>query len=105
MAELFGYSIRLYRGKGGSMHLFHLDRDFLGGYAIVASYDLTIKCFNEIIENYKETFAIPEAIFYLGATRFFKNHDPKVLKEGLLKLRKEFPDSEWELMTKPYELI
>jgi len=35
MAELFGKSSGCARGRGGSMHLFDLERRFMGGYAIV----------------------------------------------------------------------
>ncbi|MDY6863497.1 MAG: hypothetical protein SV062_11000, partial [Thermodesulfobacteriota bacterium] len=61
--------------------------------------------FNEVTENYKGTFAVPEAIFYLYVVKFLASHDPKVLREGLERLKKEFPDSEWTLRAKPYELI
>ncbi len=36
MAELFGHQEGCCQGKGGSMHLFDWDINFLGGYAIVA---------------------------------------------------------------------
>jgi len=35
MAELFGKDTGCSRGRGGSMHLFDVDRHFMGGYAIV----------------------------------------------------------------------
>jgi len=35
MAELFGKATGLCKGKGGSMHLFSPELNFLGGYAIV----------------------------------------------------------------------
>lgn len=37
MAELFGKLTGVSKGKGGSMHLFDRERNFLGGHAIVAS--------------------------------------------------------------------
>ena len=43
MAELFGKATGVSRGKGGSMHLFDVERSFMGGYAIVAGH-LPLAC-------------------------------------------------------------
>ena len=69
------------------------------------NFSLAIKCFDDIVEKYQGTFAVPEAIFYSTAAKYLSSHEPNVLKEGLLLLRKNFPDSEWTLRAKPYELI
>jgi len=43
MAELFGKSSGVSKGRGGSMHLFDVSRNFMGGYAIVAGH-LPLAC-------------------------------------------------------------
>jgi pyruvate dehydrogenase E1 component alpha subunit len=38
MAELYGKGTGIVKGKGGSMHLFDVERDLMGGYGIVAGH-------------------------------------------------------------------
>jgi len=64
------------------------------------NYELATKCFNEVIEKYQGSFPVPE-----GVVKYKAGNEPKFLREGLDRLRKEFPDSEWTLRAKPYELI
>jgi len=71
----------------------------------IENYELAAKCFNEVIEKYQGSFAVPEAIFYLGVVKYKTYNEPRFLREGLDRLKKEFPDSEWALKAKPYELI
>jgi len=47
------------------------------------NYDLAVKCLNDLIQEYQGTFAVPEAIFYLGVADFLSSHEPKFLREAL----------------------
>ncbi|WBL36256.1 hypothetical protein O0235_01240 [Tepidiforma flava] len=38
MAELYGKATGVAGGRGGSMHLYDVEKGFLGGYAIVAAH-------------------------------------------------------------------
>ena len=58
-----------------------------------------------LFADYRGTFAVPEAIYYSGVLGTLSSDDPKFLRRGLERLRKEFPDSEWTMRAKPYEGI
>jgi pyruvate dehydrogenase E1 component alpha subunit len=67
MAELFGHSNGCSKGRGGSMHLFDWDINFLGGYAIVAgSTPITVGLGLSI--KYKEEDRVVLSFFGDGAT-------------------------------------
>src|ERR687885_2985938 len=54
MAELFGRVDGCSRGRGGSMHMFDLERRFMGGYGIVGS-SLPLGAGLALACDYKET--------------------------------------------------
>ena len=67
MAELFGRATGICKGKGGSMHLFDLDRGFLGGYAIVAGgIPIAVGAGHAI--NYRNEDKVVACFFGDGAT-------------------------------------
>jgi hypothetical protein len=72
---------------------------------MLKNYELGVKCLNEVIDKYQGTFAVPEAIFYLGVVNHIWREEPKFLRKALDRLREEFPDSEWTLRATPYEAI
>src|SRR4029077_9536942 len=63
MAELFGKSTGLSKGKGGSMHLFDVEHGFYGGYGIVGGH-LTLATGAAYALRYQETDRI--AVCYFG---------------------------------------
>jgi hypothetical protein len=71
----------------------------------LGNYDLAIKCCTEVIEKYRGTYAVPEAIFYLHVVKYLSTHDPKNLRAGFDRLTKEFPLSEWTIKADPYKKI
>ena len=74
MAELFGKSTGLSKGKGGSMHLFDAGKKFMGGHAIVGGQfplatGLALAC------QYKKTGGIVVCYFGDGSTNQGTYHE------------------------------
>jgi pyruvate dehydrogenase E1 component alpha subunit len=74
MAELFGRSTGINKGKGGSMHLFDNNLRFLGGYAIVAG-GLPITVGVGMAINYNEEDCVAVTFFGDGATNAGAFHE------------------------------
>ena len=63
MAELYGKGTGLVKGKGGSMHLFDVERGFMGGYGIVGGH-IPLGVGFAYAQAYEETGNITQ--LYLG---------------------------------------
>lgn len=74
MAELFGRSTGINKGKGGSMHLFDNKLRFLGGYAIVAG-GLPIAVGVGMALHYKDEDSVVTTFFGDGATNAGAFHE------------------------------
>src|SRR5262245_35888222 len=67
MAELFGKADGCSGGRGGSMHLFDMERRFLGGYGIVGG-NLPLAAGVALASDYRETDDATLCMFGDGAT-------------------------------------
>jgi pyruvate dehydrogenase E1 component alpha subunit len=67
MAELFGRVDGVSKGRGGSMHMFDLERRFMGGYGIVGG-NLPIAAGLALASDYTETEDVTLCQFGDGAT-------------------------------------
>jgi pyruvate dehydrogenase E1 component alpha subunit len=76
MAELYGKGTGLVKGKGGSMHLFDVKNDLMGGYGIVGghiplgvgmAYSLRYQGTDQIVQLYFGDGAIHNGAFHEGA--------------------------------------
>jgi pyruvate dehydrogenase E1 component alpha subunit len=67
MAELFGREDGCSRGRGGSMHIFDLERRFMGGYGIVGG-NLPLAAGLALSSDYKDTDEVTVCMFGDGAS-------------------------------------
>jgi pyruvate dehydrogenase E1 component alpha subunit len=67
MAELFGRVDGCCKGRGGSMHMFDLQRRFMGGYGIVGG-NLPIAAGIALSSDYRETDEVTLCVFGDGAS-------------------------------------
>src|SRR5437016_1389682 len=74
MAELFGKSTGIAKGKGGSMHLFDIEHGFYGGYGIVGGH-LTLATGAAYALRYRGTDRIVVCYFGDGAMNIGSFHE------------------------------
>ncbi len=61
--------------------------------------------FDEAVQNYPDSAAAAEAVFFLGVSRYKMTHDAKPLRAAYETLTAKFPGSEWAKRAAPYRLI
>ena len=64
-----------------------------------------LKTLEKIQADYKNTDAVPEAIYLRGVSQYKNTGDPLPLKAAYEILSKDFPDGEWTKRAYPYRLI
>jgi len=74
-------------------------------YFDLGQYDKTISNLELIVNNYAQSFAAPEAIYYRAVCGVKVAHDIAGLKKGYEKLAKDYPQSEWTKRALPYRLL
>ena len=74
MAELFGKTTGLCKGKGGSMHLIDVERKFMGGYAIVGGH-LPLAVGLAFAARYQKTDQVVMCFFGDGALPSGQAHE------------------------------
>lgn len=74
MAELLGKATGVSKGKGGSMHMADVEKNFWGGHAVVGSH-LPIAAGMALGDQYQEHPAVTIAIFGEGATNIGFFHE------------------------------
>ena len=53
------------------------------------------KCYGAVAEKYPKSDIAPEAVYYLGVSRYKKTEDPTHLKNANEELKRKYPDSAW----------
>lgn len=69
------------------------------------NFDEAVSRLENVLTDYPESDATPEAIFIRGVCLYKKNQNPKPLKAAYEKLQAEFPESEWTKRAYPYRLL
>ena len=60
------------------------------------------KLYANVVDNYADTAAAPEAIYWRGVCHYKATNDHTVLGEVATELGAKYPDSEWALKSLPW---
>jgi TolA-binding protein len=64
-----------------------------------------ITVMENILAGFPRSRVAPEAVYYLGVSRYKSTHNPKELRAGYEKLASDYPGSDWAERAYPYRLI
>jgi len=70
-----------------------------GQYAPAAQF------LEQLLATYPKSAAAPEAMYYLGVTRYKDTHNPGALKQAGEALQTNYPESEWAKRASVYRLL
>jgi hypothetical protein len=68
-------------------------------------FDKAAPNLEKIVNDYAQSFAAPEAIYYRAVCGVMIAHDIAGLKKAYEKLAKDYPQSEWVKRALPYRLL
>jgi len=71
----------------------------------LADLDRDLGILNEVVEKHPTSHAAPEAVYFMGVSRYKKTHSGEPLKEAYEKLKEAYPESEWAKRAAPYRLL
>lgn len=68
-------------------------------------YDTAMIPLKSLLEIFPKSYAVPEAIYFMGVILYKQRNDPSKLKDAYERLLTDYPDSRWTKRASPYRLI
>jgi tetratricopeptide (TPR) repeat protein len=68
-------------------------------------YDTAMIPLKNLLEVFPKSYAVPEAIYFMGVILYKQRNTPAKLKEAYERLLTDYPDSQWTKRASPYRLL
>jgi TolA-binding protein len=68
-------------------------------------YDTAMIPLKNLLEVFPKSYAVPEAIYFMGVILYKQRNAPAKLKEAYERLLTDYPDSKWTKRASPYRLL
>ncbi|MCB2184199.1 MAG: tetratricopeptide repeat protein [Desulfobulbaceae bacterium] len=69
------------------------------------NFERAIRHLEELPEKFPQSSSVPEALFYLGVSRYRNSNDAGHLKAAYEQLTEQYPNSAWARRAHPYRLL